>query len=457
MVRAHIKQTPEEKKESHKKKAPSKKKAETGTWPCKMSGCNKVFAREADLKRHQRTTKLHSQPGFACPQCDATFTRTDALRRHQKSRHNGIVIEPDSRATDGDGASSASISPSGTPPRSQGEPSSSKSTPPTALAHPGTAGPASGPSSYYRQHTMTAYPSQRPPPGMMVDPHYAPAIGLPTSATRLHQANWHPPPPPPWVNTEGHPLPPGHVYHMPPGYYPASTYYRHPSGMMPIHHPIHSQFSPHAQNGISMPPHSQRGSPTGSASDPNHANSDAEMEDGSSQASDAAPAIDPALEGGPETATSQPLPGPSSSGESTAEDSAMTSLKIAQAAVQAVLNYEKDQAHRVAESRRASGSPNEKTNGEQTSQLEQVLQGLAASPAPQSGSGRLPSTEGGDADADGEADADGDNASSRAMKSPTADGAHLQAAEQMMTEDGEPMLNPAELLTQESLASPPAS
>lgn len=62
-------------------------------WPCKINGCNKQFAREADLKRHQRTTKSHSMPGLcvsvifylyisvhaytcsACPQCDATFTR----------------------------------------------------------------------------------------------------------------------------------------------------------------------------------------------------------------------------------------------------------------------------------------------------------------------------------------------------------------------------------------------
>ncbi|KAI0249513.1 hypothetical protein BJV78DRAFT_1129535, partial [Lactifluus subvellereus] len=36
----------------------------TGIWPCKINGCNKEFAREADLKRHQRTTKLHSQPGL---------------------------------------------------------------------------------------------------------------------------------------------------------------------------------------------------------------------------------------------------------------------------------------------------------------------------------------------------------------------------------------------------------
>lgn len=63
----------------------------TGVWPCKIHGCNKQFAREADLKRHQRTTKMHSMPSLqvhffnlaymvptfnsSCPQCDATFTR----------------------------------------------------------------------------------------------------------------------------------------------------------------------------------------------------------------------------------------------------------------------------------------------------------------------------------------------------------------------------------------------
>ncbi|KAH9923186.1 uncharacterized protein BXZ73DRAFT_51124, partial [Epithele typhae] len=36
----------------------------TGSWPCKMDGCKKVFAREADLKRHQRTTKTHSIPSL---------------------------------------------------------------------------------------------------------------------------------------------------------------------------------------------------------------------------------------------------------------------------------------------------------------------------------------------------------------------------------------------------------
>lgn len=40
----------------------------TGVWPCKINGCNKEFAREADLKRHQRTTKTHSMPSL-CASC----------------------------------------------------------------------------------------------------------------------------------------------------------------------------------------------------------------------------------------------------------------------------------------------------------------------------------------------------------------------------------------------------
>ncbi|KAJ7597906.1 hypothetical protein C8J56DRAFT_330471 [Mycena floridula] len=62
-------------------------------WPCGIDKCTKSFAREADLKRHQKTTKLHSLPGFNCPQCDASFSRADALKRHQRSRHNGLVVD----------------------------------------------------------------------------------------------------------------------------------------------------------------------------------------------------------------------------------------------------------------------------------------------------------------------------------------------------------------------------
>jgi hypothetical protein len=49
---------------SLKKRAQRKKPVATGVWPCKINGCNKQFAREADLKRHQRTTKLHSMPSL---------------------------------------------------------------------------------------------------------------------------------------------------------------------------------------------------------------------------------------------------------------------------------------------------------------------------------------------------------------------------------------------------------
>ncbi|KAF8583977.1 2-dehydropantoate 2-reductase [Ramaria rubella] len=73
------------------------RRADTGVWPCTLDGCSKVFAREADLKRHQRTTKSHLVPGSGvgspCPLCEATFTRTDAMRRHLKSRHNGKTPE----------------------------------------------------------------------------------------------------------------------------------------------------------------------------------------------------------------------------------------------------------------------------------------------------------------------------------------------------------------------------
>ncbi|EEB91543.1 hypothetical protein MPER_10077 [Moniliophthora perniciosa FA553] len=44
--------------------AKNQKGPSSGIWPCKINGCNKQFAREADLKRHQRTTKLHSMPGL---------------------------------------------------------------------------------------------------------------------------------------------------------------------------------------------------------------------------------------------------------------------------------------------------------------------------------------------------------------------------------------------------------
>ncbi|PPR05600.1 hypothetical protein CVT26_009121 [Gymnopilus dilepis] len=138
---------------SLEQKRPGRKKPiNTGIWPCKINGCNKQFAREADLKRHQRTTKMHSMPGFSCPQCDANFTRTDALRRHQKSRHNGIVIEP-VLANPGD-ENVDGRSRSGTP-SSKGKEKEVDNVP--VQTHQGAATHA-GPSSYYRSHTLNISP-----------------------------------------------------------------------------------------------------------------------------------------------------------------------------------------------------------------------------------------------------------------------------------------------------------
>ncbi|KAF5345193.1 hypothetical protein D9758_009713 [Tetrapyrgos nigripes] len=188
MVRASSADESPGKKEStlSKKKAVEKKKTSVaGVWPCKMNGCNKQFAREADLKRHQRTTKVHSMPGFACPQCDATFTRTDALRRHQKSRHNGVIIEPmdqDKKESE-EGQSSRSSSEAPSPSKKGKAPAKISALAQTVQGKPGASGPATGHTSYYRQHTanmspyvptrLTAaqwsnhqWPDGRPPPPM---------------------------------------------------------------------------------------------------------------------------------------------------------------------------------------------------------------------------------------------------------------------------------------------------
>ncbi|KAI5121837.1 hypothetical protein M0805_003271 [Coniferiporia weirii] len=258
MVRAHVKQPVEEKKTVTKKRSANKKQKEqpSGVWPCKINGCNKVFAREADLKRHQRTTKLHmlptSQP-VLCPQCDATFTRTDALRRHQRSRHNGIIIDPidlpNSNNADGDGEGSSASAPqsrSGSPSLSRGKrnrvmtsANTSISAPvQTVIARPDLSGPSSGSQSYYRQNTINpVFVPPRTPNGVL-DPSSYQTTQIPTSAARFHA--WVPNPP--WIHENPNmPRPPGpitFVHPPPPGYYAPGTYYRAPNGQPAI--PMHS-------------------------------------------------------------------------------------------------------------------------------------------------------------------------------------------------------------------------
>ncbi|KAH7920935.1 hypothetical protein BV22DRAFT_765606 [Leucogyrophana mollusca] len=472
------KQTPEEKKESRKAKAPQKKKpAETGVWPCKINGCNKQFAREADLKRHQRTTKLHSVPGFACPQCDATFTRTDALRRHQKSRHNGVIIEPaesdKKKGGEEDAHSSGSKSNSrSTSPKSKDKEPSSNVVAPT-VSPPGPPGPPpGGPQSYY-PYIFPVFPP--PPPGMIMEgyPPPPPGIGLPTSATRLHQANW--PPPPPWVTDGSQPPMGAMAYHQVgphPGYYPP-PYYR--PGMMPPHagpppHHLHPEFMAQSQmqNGIPHSPHgesSRTGTPAmGSIQN----NVDPQLSQGSSssnhdmavdhsqgegKADSVAPVIDPSLDMSPATSN-------------TNADAKSVSFEITQAAMEAVLKSAERESSLAEASSRASAAPD--TGGSPPMPGDHPPQPERGS---SHGSNHAPNSGMGDADGEGEGASvarelgspvdtkpqmthmvsyDGSPPHSHPLERPAE-------MEHMLTEDGEPMLNPAELLTQESLASPPPS
>lgn len=76
------------------------------------------------------------------------------------------------------------------------------------------------------------------PPGMIVDGHYPPAVGLPTSATRLHQATWQPTPhswpadgsQPPHIIPPGYPHP---YYDAPPPHYYRPGSMMHPHDVVP--------------------------------------------------------------------------------------------------------------------------------------------------------------------------------------------------------------------------------
>ncbi|KAI0327683.1 hypothetical protein GY45DRAFT_1327334 [Cubamyces sp. BRFM 1775] len=332
-----------------------------------MDGCKKVFAREADLKRHQRTTKTHSVPGFQCPQCDATFTRTDALRRHQKSRHNGVVIEPteEKGKHSGDGASSGSRSPSpgGSPARSHGEGSMNGSPP---AAQSSNAGSSSGPSSYYRPHTMqdgggyyAGYPPppRPPPPGMMMDPHYPPPpIGLPTSATRSHQSNWQPAPAaPPW-GPDGHPMGPPPGMFMP-SYYP-SPYYRHPGVPLPFPPQINPDLlaQSNGQMGGVVPPESAL---RNTSPDKPDSSSQGKQDAGEGQASVSG------LRDAESLRSTQSQSMNESQGDMSAHNSVEPpdeSTLMAAAALQAVMAFQKEQEMREAASRRGSAAPDISTS-----------------------------------------------------------------------------------------------
>ncbi|KAI9446798.1 hypothetical protein H4582DRAFT_1908461 [Lactarius indigo] len=60
----------------------------TKLWKCRIGGCNKTFHRKGDALRHLQTTAKHNGKSVVCS-CGATFSRHDALKRHQRlcNRH----------------------------------------------------------------------------------------------------------------------------------------------------------------------------------------------------------------------------------------------------------------------------------------------------------------------------------------------------------------------------------
>ncbi|KAF4573508.1 C2H2-type domain-containing protein [Pleurotus pulmonarius] len=335
-------------KEATQRRVATKNKtpSTSGTWPCTMNGCNKHFAREADLKRHQRTTKSHSNPGFACPQCDAAFTRMDALRRHQRSRHNGVVIDM--------------LEPTSSQERLE-PPSESRS----SSATPSLKGKEradvtyEGP-AYYRPYQSSTNPSTTRLPPIFTTP----PIGLPTSATRFGESaslGYH--------SIHGHDQ----------SYYSTSQYRLRPSESATRRE--HDRSDSISSSDTSRPPTPPA---EGYANGPN----------GTDKFSRAPPVIDPSLESQNEVSSST-------------------------------------QAYRVPYRGRDSRSPSR----------EDHIKGRKCAYKRQE-----------ESDSSDESDVEEPPSSSKYLRRKMS--SERVAMENIYTEDGQPMLNPAELLTQESLASP---
>jgi hypothetical protein len=278
-----------------------------------------------------------------------------------------------------------------------------------------------------------------------MDPQYAPPVGLPTSATRLHQANWSAQSqwptdgPPPQMAYHHIPGGPNHA-----GYYHSSPYYRNGSMLHPSHQQVHSGIQHQAiQNGNTNenssqqgPNSSRNGTPlhngVGPQRDRNSNNQSTNVDTPHSLSSNpdvpVAPVIDPSLDAvqqvnTPETAGQHRNIHSPSSGD--LDD---VSLEITQAAMEALI---KSATQSGAVVNRTSGSP----------------EGPAVEGRGQA-NGRSPTRSQSNAEAD-EADADGDadggddelmypDCSKRAQQTH----GRPEPMDHMLTEDGEPMLNP---------------
>jgi hypothetical protein len=302
-----------------------------------------------------------------------------------------------------------------------------------------------------------------------MDAQYAQnGLGIPTSATRLHQASW--PPPPPWA-AEGPQSQMGTISYHPgqqAGFYQPSPYYRQngPINGTPV---MQQQFvsqngmSPH-QNATATPDHhvSRTATPSMQANPSSSQQGvDVEMKDSSPQgiverqSIPVAPVIDPSLDMSSTAAAAQAgsaqggnAGGHSQSGQ--ASSSKPVSFEITQAAMEAVLQS----AQR--ESSRPLGTPDQGMpgGGSPANGHVNVQASMAGGSQQQVGGGMQGGT--------GAMNSGGDAPqlsipmpTTTTAKSPFAHqspvqqpqplpqpGARPEPMEHMLTEDGEPMLNP---------------
>ncbi|KAH9969121.1 hypothetical protein BC827DRAFT_316132 [Russula dissimulans] len=209
--------------------------------------------------------------------------------------------------------------------------------------------------------------------GVIMDPNYP--VGHPTSAARLAQPPWGPPP---WADGT-HPVPPYPIPGPPPAYY--APYY-HP-GMPPPPPPLaNAQLHPNTPSHLYAPPSNnspddETGSPSDGEAETTTSSKrpqEAEVDHEPRPPESSAPVIDPSLE----------------ASDTYSNGKSPVSLAITSAAVQAVFN----ESRRIKEQRTESSVPARDSS-------------VSSEPSP---GGNPPST--------------------------------------MLTEDGETMLHPAELLTQ---------
>ena len=219
-----------------------------------------------------------------------------------------------------------------------------------------------------------------PPPGMLTDGQYP---GLPTSATRLHQATW-PQPHSPWA--DGPQQPPQHAHMFPISYSPpppGSAYYPSPYYRTNLVPPPHPELGPHSSQ-----PSNITGSP-----DAIHSPSSCTGSPADGDPAGTLPVIDPSLDVGTSTSASR------AGGE--------TPIPL-EVAVNAVLNSVS------AEREPSMGSTGAPRGGEES---ESTARGDLSSPSDASNSNAPYSSPG-----------------STLERPPEMD--------QILTEDGEPMLNP---------------